>query len=153
MAQVDKSSVHVQILNEEAVDSKKAALELQLLTLNSMRNLLTIKELRKLEFDAKRQARTKFQEISKLIKEIKELLPVLKDMDLVQGMEGYDLPEGKELQEMEEPQSEPKTEETQEKPSNKRIVKEKKPPKIKKDKKTRLDEELQEIKSKLQSLQ
>lgn len=125
MAHVETGAVHVKVLNNEAIESKRILLEMQLLLLNTIRHVISVKEMREEEFQTKREARLRMQDISRAVKEILSTLPLLEQADESKGIKGFDI-------------SMPQVRE--------------RPFKEKGSKKARLDEELEAIKRRLQSL-
>lgn len=140
MTHVQSSAVHVQIMRGEAQEARKTLLEVQLLLLSTVRNLLAIKELRETEFRIKREGRSKMQEVSRLIKDITSALPLLPAEEEKRGVRGFNLAE------IQTKREQPK-EELPQKP-----FKPLKPKIIRKDKKARLNDELEAIKRRLESL-
>lgn len=126
MAHVETRAVHIKVLNNEAVESKRILLEMQLLLLSTVRRIISIKEMREEEFKTKKEARLKMQDVSRAVREILSTLPLLEQADESKGIKGFDIsmPAAK-----------------------------KKPFKEKSSRKARLDEELEAIKRRLEKLQ
>jgi hypothetical protein len=136
MAKVESKAVHVQIRHDEAMDCKRMFLESQLHLVSAVKSLLSFRELRKEELDARKDARAIIQDISKRCGEISEMLPVLEEAEEQQGMKGFDL----------QPKQ-PRRHEIKQVKEKKKIMKP-----AKKDKKSRLNDELESIKSRLESM-
>ncbi len=79
---VEKKAVHVQIMPEEAVNSKKAMLEVQLNLLSILKNIISVKELRAQEIKAKTELRINIQEVLKNLKGILDVMPIPEEIKL-----------------------------------------------------------------------
>lgn len=134
MAKVEANAVHVKVMPDEALDSKRMLLEIQLNLLGAIRKIISYKELREEEFQAKKEARMKIQEVGRLVKDTLSILPLLEQAEESKGVKGYNIS-------FEEAKKQVARKDETEKT------------KAKKDKKTKLDEELELIKQKLESLQ
>ena len=71
----ETKSVHVQIIEEDAIDYKKSLLEIQLCLLTIMEKALSIKEIREQDFLVKNDARKILREIDKEIKSFSGFVP------------------------------------------------------------------------------
>ena len=76
MKDVETQAVHVEILHSEAVEYKRDLLEMQLHLLDILKAIISIKELRKIEFKLKEEVRGKIREIAAEIDRIIGGLPV-----------------------------------------------------------------------------
>ncbi len=82
MIEIEKKAVHVQIVPEEAVNSKKAMLEIQLNLLSILKNIISIRELRAQEIKAKTELRISIQEVLKNLKGILDVMPIPEEIKL-----------------------------------------------------------------------
>jgi len=76
MSNVKSHAIYAEIMPSNAVECKRYLLETELHLLNILKTLLTVKELRRIEFNAKAEARVKMKEVVDGINKILFDLPI-----------------------------------------------------------------------------
>ena len=76
MPNVESHAIYAEIMPSNAIECKRYLLETELHLLNILKTLLTVKELRRIEFKAKAEARIKMKEVVDGINRILFDLPI-----------------------------------------------------------------------------
>jgi hypothetical protein len=76
MPKIKEAAVHVEILPNEVLESKRNILEIQLHLLNIIKALLSLKELIKTEVGFKKEIRNRMKEIGYMINQTLNILPL-----------------------------------------------------------------------------